>query len=50
MTKNKMCKDWYAHVKSDRKSLLTYAPPKAAHAVYSVNIGSAQAENREILV
>ena len=25
-------------------------PPKAAHAVYSVNIASVQAENRKILV
>ena len=39
--KQQLCNNWNAHVKSDLRSLPTYGPPKAAHAVYFMNIASA---------
>ena len=46
-----ICIFWLAYNKKRQTSkALLDIPPKAAHAVYSVNIASAQGENSKILV
>ena len=46
--KNQICNNWYAHVKSDHRSLLTYAQQR--RPTLYILLASLQAENREILV